>query len=260
MKRIAVISDLHCGHVVGLTPPSWRSPVGVVGEKISNMQERLWDTFTDEMDKLGIIDILICNGDMIDGKGKRSGATELITSDTNKQILMAKECIDYCEADQILMTYGTPYHVSDGGNDDEDNLAELVGATEIGSHGFYEIDGIRFDVKHKPTGTSAIPHGEATPLLRDWLANLLWKDISLQPRADVIIRSHVHKYLQVDNDHVVAFTTPALQGFGSKYGSRQCSKIVSWGFIYFDISDEGELSWKKVCYRGEVLAAKVTVL
>jgi hypothetical protein len=260
MKRILVISDMHCGHLVGLTPPSWRSPIGVVGKKIANMQDTLWEIYTNEIDKIKPIDILIVNGDAIDGKGKRSGSTELITPDTNKQVDMAAECINYCEADKIVMTYGTPYHVSDGGNDDEDNLAEKVGAAEIGSHGFYNIDGFVFSVKHKPAGSSAIPHGEATPLLRDWLANLLWKDLELQPKADVIIRSHVHKYLQVDNDHALAFSTPALQGFGSKYGSRQCTKIVSWGFVYFDISDEGELSWKKVTYKGEVLAAKVTDL
>ena len=259
MKRIVVISDLHCGHGVGLTPPNWRSALSVFGNKGLNMQTELWDTYTKEIDAIKPIDILMVNGDAIDGKGKRSGGTEQITTDTNKQNQMAAECIDYCEADTVVMTYGTPYHVSDGGNDDEDNLARMVGAKEIGAHGFYNIDGFTFSLKHKPAGSSAIPHGEATPLLRDWLSNLLWKDMELQPKADVIIRSHVHKYLQVDNDHALAFTTPALQGFGSKYGSRQCSKIVSWGFIYFDIK-EGDLSWKKVIYKGEVLQAKTTSL
>ena len=79
MKRIAVISDLHCGHVVGLTPPRWQSAVGLVGEKIAAMQKTLWDLYTEEMDAIKPIDVLIVNGDCIDGKGKRSGSTELIT-------------------------------------------------------------------------------------------------------------------------------------------------------------------------------------
>lgn len=259
MKRVVVISDLHCGHCVGLTPPNWQSPLGVYGDKTADMQKVLWSNYRKEIDAVKPIDVLICNGDMIDGKGKRSGGTELITSDTNKQVDMAAECIEHCEAKSIVMTYGTPYHVSDSGNDDEDNLARKVGAKEIGSHGFYDIEGYLFDVKHKPTGSSSIPHGEATPLLRDWLSNMLWKDMELQPRSDIIIRSHVHKYLQVDNDHTIAFTTPALQGFGSKYGSRQCSKIVSWGFIYFDVDPEW-ITWRKVVYKGEVLQSKVTSL
>ena len=259
MKRIVVISDLHCGHCVGLTPNDWRSPPRRFGRKVTDMQQTLWDNFVVEINKIKPIDVLIVNGDCIDGVGKRSGGSELITTDINDQADMAVECINYCEAETVVMTYGTPYHVSPGGTDAERQIAKDVGAAEIGSHGFYDIDGFTFDVRHKPAGSSSIPHTEATPLLREWMNNLLWKDMELQPKANVIIRSHLHKYLQVDNDHTLAFVTPALQGFGSKFGARQCSKMVSWGFLYFDITN-GELSWKKVIYKGEVLAAKVTTL
>ncbi|MFV0422206.1 hypothetical protein [Oleidesulfovibrio sp.] len=26
MKRIVILSDLHCGHLAGLTPPGWQLP------------------------------------------------------------------------------------------------------------------------------------------------------------------------------------------------------------------------------------------
>ena len=61
--------------------------------------------------------------------------------------------------------------------------------------------------------------------------------------ANVIIRSHVHYHEFSGNPTHIAMTTPALQGWGSKYGERQCSGIVDIGLVQFDIS-EGEYSWK----------------
>ena len=38
--------------------------------------------------------------------------------------------------------------------------------------------------------------------------------------------------------------TPALQGYGSKYGKRICSGTVDFGFIHMDIDEKGRLSWE----------------
>jgi hypothetical protein len=238
MKRVVIISDLHCGHLVGLTPPAWH--INNDG-KLYKIQKELWGFYTQAIDSLKPIDILIVNGDAIDGKGARSGSTEARTADRYEQCKMATECIEYAGAKKIRMTYGTPYHVGQE-EDWERVVADNVGA-KIESHGFYNVDGVVFDCKHK-IGSSSVPHGRGTAIKREKVWNLIWESRKHQPKADVVVRSHVH-YFDMDVDSItdaIGIVTPALQGYGSKYGARQCSGTVDIGIVYFDV-ENGDSGW-----------------
>jgi len=235
MKNVITISDLHCGSVVGLTPPKYQT-----GDFLAE-QDALWNAYTDAIDRFrdryGDIHVLLVNGDCIDGKASRWGATDLITSKIHTQIDMAAECIDYVDAETIVMTYGTPYHV--GAEEDfEKYLADKVGAT-IKSHAFLEIEGVNFSLKHK-VGASTIPHGRYTPVAREKVWDTIWSiDKDQHPLSDIIIRSHVHYFSYCGNDSFLGLTTPALQGLGSKYGARMCAGTVDFGIVWFR------------CWRGE---------
>jgi hypothetical protein len=221
--RILVIGDSHSGHIAGLTPPKWQT---------NDKQATVWDWYSNTVKMLNA-DVLFCMGDMMEGKGWRSGGTELITIAWKEQIDMAGEVIEEAGCKTITMVYGTPYHV--GTNDDfEDMLAQNVGAT-IKSHAFPICNGIQFDLKHK-VGGSTIPHGRATPLQKAKLWNKMWHDHNEeQPRADIILRGHVHYHEYTGNSSGLAMTCPALQGWGSKFGQRQCEGIVDTGIVWFDI-------------------------
>jgi hypothetical protein len=249
-KRVVVISDLHCGHRVGLTPPGKESQIsGTSHQRISKKyykaQLALWKAYAGMIKRLGKIDILIVNGDAIDGRGEKSGGTELIAVDRNVQVEMAAECINFVGADTVLMTRGTGYHV---GNTEsfEDNIADKVGAKKIEDHAWYDINGVVFDVKHF-IGSSGIPHGRSTAVKRDQLWSLIWHERNEQPRGEpgkiIVIRSHVHYFDYSGNSDYLAITTPALQGMGSKFGAKICSGTVDFGLIYFDIKNNGDWSW-----------------
>jgi hypothetical protein len=216
-KRVLVMSDTHCGHVVGLTPPEYQLRDG---SKYNRIEQEMWGWFSREMVKYKPFDILIFNGDAIDGKGDRSGGTELLTADRKKQVEMARKVIEETMSKEVCMTYGTPYHT--GKEEDwEAVLADKIGA-KIESHGFYSINGCIFDVKHK-IGSSTIPHGRFTAIAKDALWNELWSLRGQQERANIIIRSHVHYFAIAGDSYKTAFITPGLQGYGSKFGSRMCS-------------------------------------
>ena len=38
-------------------------------------------------------------------------------------------------------------------------------------------------------------------------------------------------------------TLPALQGLGSKYGARQCSGVVDFGFVWMEINKGKIINW-----------------
>lgn len=243
-KRVVVMSDMHCGHKVGLTPPDWWYEWETSSErqkKVNQTQRELWGFFKDEIDLLKPIDRLIVNGDLVDGKGGRSGATELRTADRAEQAEIAAACINYVEAEKVLVTFGTPYH-SGMDEDWELEVVERLNCRDVKISGqdFPLINGVQFDVKHF-VSSSSIPHGQATPLLRSKLWNDIWaSEHALQPKAQILIRSHVHYYLRCDKADWTALTTPMMMGFGDKYGVRKMDRIAEIGFIHIDIESKDE--------------------
>ena len=251
-KRVVVISDMHCGHLVGLTPPGWQlQPAGddeVYAHrraKWAAIQRECWTWYVRKITSLRPIHLLLVVGDAIDGKGERSGGTELLTSDRHEQVDIALKCIQQAKAKHTEMVYGTPYHT--GVQEDwENDVASTLGCP-IGSHGWAEVNGVCFDYKHF-LAASSIPHGRATPLLKEDLWNALWAEHEDQPRADIILRAHVHYHLHVGGVRKgrkwKAMSLPSLQAMGTKYGGRKCSGHVDYGLVWFDVDSNGRWSWE----------------
>lgn len=244
MKTIVIVSDLHCGAQTGLTPPNNQLEERKIDtakkNKFSLLEREIWNWFKKTVQSIGKVDLCICNGDAIDGPGERSGGTEQLATDRNIQVRMAIECLETVKARKYLMTYGTGYHVGDK-EDHEDNVAAALNA-KIGAHEWVDAEGVIFDIKHH-IGNSNVPHGRATAPLREGFWNTLWAADQLQPNANVLVRSHVHHFDFAGNHRRLCLTTPALQGFGTKYGSRRCSGLVEVGLLVFYCKD-GAFDWK----------------
>lgn len=254
MKRLVVISDLHCGHRVGLTPPKYQTQGH--GRKWWYAQCELWDTYCGMIQDLKPIDILCLNGDAIDGKAPRSGASELIVTDRTIQADMACECVEQCSASEYLFTRGTPYHTGIG-EDFENQIAKQFNGI-IKDQLWAEIEGVVFDFKHH-IGGSSIPHGKGTPIAKDRLWNFLWTEHDEQPKSDVLIRSHVHWFHFDGDEDWMGLTTPALQGAGTKYGARRCSGKVNFGVTKFDV-ENGKYEWSTKIVHVESQKAKLIKL
>lgn len=237
LKRVVAISDLHVGHVVGLTHPDFQSDT-----RYRNVQSKLWNYYATVLDSLQPIDILFVCGDAIDGQSKRSGMTECFIPDIDDQIYAAAKAIKYARAGKIVMVHGTPYHVArDDGSDAERAIAEMVGA-DIEGHAYVDVDGVLFDLKHK-VGSASNPVGRHTSVARENLWSRLWQDYGM-PRGKntVILRGHVHYHNYCGGPGWLGMTLPALQGTGSKFGVRQCSGICDYGLVSFDV-DQGGYTW-----------------
>jgi hypothetical protein len=257
-KRVLVIADLHSGHQVGLTPPEFSPPpINHRQERFWKVRAELWEFFRETVDRYRPYDILILNGDAIEGKGERSGGTELITSDRRVQVAIAGAVIKFVNAGAVRLIFGTPSHV--GRDEDwEDFLADHANC-KIGSHEWFDVNGRIIDCKHK-IGSSTIPHGRMTPLMREILWNRIWAARGEQPKADILIRSHAHYYEHCDHDDCLGFITPCLQGYGSKFGSRECSGTIDLGVLMFDVYANGEIVWTKHLAHGQTQKASAEAL
>ena len=274
MKNVMLCGDFHCGHHVGLTPPSYNhKPDEDKNDPKWTLyvaRKKLWDIFAREVKARPRPDVMVANGDLIDGRGERSGCTELLTSDRDEQSEMAAAVIRSVKPKKLVMTYGTPYHTGSNGEDFESVIKKAINVDPLGNpyknrvdvtlkaHAYFKIGGVTFDCKHK-IGASQIPHGRATALMRENLWSSVWNEYKDVPRADVFIRSHVHYHVFCGDTKKLMMTLPALQAQGSKYGARQCSGIVDWGFVWFEC-DKGEYSWEAVIPDDAVKAQKVELL
>lgn len=260
MKRLVVIGDLHCGHRAGLTPPGWQYQENEQEPERANfgkIQRAIWDFYHRTIDALKPIDILVVNGDAIDGKGERSGGTEQLEADRIKQVEIAAECINYAQAKAVIIIYGTGYHVGKE-EDFERILGDRVNAQKVGGHEWLDVNGVVFDFKHF-VSSSVIPHGRFTSMARDALWNKLWAADDMQPNADVVIRSHVHYHRFAGEPGTLMMTTPALQGFGSKFGVRMCSGRVDIGLVSFDVHSREDWTWRGHLLKASFLAVKPLV-
>jgi len=219
-----------------LTPPDYQNyHRGLT--KYVEQQDEAWQWYASVCKRLGA-DIAFVMGDMMDGKGKRSGSSEFITKEWKEQMDMACMCVLETGVKRAVMVYGTPYHVGEE-DDFEDFIKGKLSTkmyTSIEGHAFPKVHDIQFDLKHK-VGGSGIPHGRATAIMKSKLWNTMWAERDQQPDADVVIRGHVHYFTAVMNAMWLGITMPALQSWGSKYGIRQCEGIVDFGLVWFDVYD-----------------------
>ena len=248
-KRILVMADNHSGHQTGLTPPDYWLPVVAKpksdsarrANKFAALQREVWRWYTDTIKSLGKIDYVFHLGDNIDGRGEKSGGTELLTMDINRQIEMAAVCLQATGCKDIFMVYGTPYHVAPGYSDMEDAIAKEVKARKIGSREKIRVLNTVFDLRHK-VGKSSIPHGQGTLLEKQRLWDLVWEARGIQERANVYLRGHIHDYKGVIDSDYLVLSCPGLE-WSTKYGSREVDGIVSIGLIDFTVDEEG-YTWR----------------
>lgn len=245
-KRILACGDFHAGHIQGLAPPSYHfSGKGSwARSRLVKLQRQCWDWWKQELRQIkrqGPIHYAFLNGDLIDGRGEKGGGNELLTSDREEQCAIALDVIKSIGAESHLLTYGTPYHTGDK-EDFERYIAKELGAS-IKDQQWPKINGLTFSIKHHPSGGSQVPHGRHTAIARDRLWNIMWNaDGGRQPRADVILRSHVHYHNFCGGHNWLAMTLPALQ-VSSNYGSRRMSGLVDFGFVLFEVHTNGDYTW-----------------
>jgi hypothetical protein len=239
LKRVIIISDLHCGHWSGLTPPAWQYKPER-NQQRHEYQKTIWDWYYNKITSFNSIDLLIVNGDAVDGSGKKTGGSENITSDLYEQAEIAAFCIKQSQSKQIAIIRGTPYHAFEG-LPIENIIAGLIDADNISDHAYFEIYGNIIDCRHK-VGSSSIPHGKFTPIAKEMMWNILSAERGRNPKANILVRSHVHYFIAGQDAKRRFFTTPCLQG-STTYGSQQCSGIIDIGLIELQFNEDGSYNF-----------------
>ncbi len=227
--RLLFLADLHCGNLLGLTPPKWQS------EATSTLTRPVWDWYAATLKEIGPVDVLVVNGDAVDGDGHRETLGQL-TTDTKEQAEMAAECLGLVKAGRRYMTHGTPYHVV-GSCDFEELVAEYVGA-QIQDTLLLDANGLRMNVRHV-AGRSDIPYGQGTQIAKESVRDLIQAMQEEREPADWTVRAHVHYWIKVEFDGKLAVSLPCLQVPDSIFGRRCRAMYYTLGMALAEVDEKG---------------------
>ena len=236
MKRIGLYGDTHSGSKVGLTP-----------NPKNEVQEILLNRYLDSVDKLGPVDILICNGDLVDGtmaKGMAVGDDNWIAG----QIDDACELIKLWNAKRVFVNMGTGYHTRGGPtNDFEAQIVNQLCAAgiEASFHTKLELeinDWFKMKARHF-VGSSGIPHGRSGPGERVKFWEILENHLHGEDSAHLWVFSHVHYFQFTKNAFGASMTLPSWKADGDLHGDTKCSGHIDLGCVRLDVGETEEEGW-----------------
>lgn len=241
-KKILVVSDLHVGGNVGLCPDEVyfekhdedRKSI-YIANKIQNFLFKQWENMIDEA---GNIDILLCNGDLVDGKNKHSHGLEMWTTDVDVQTDVSSDLLSMVKHKKAYGTHGSGYHVES--NISLDKLA-MKNTTKLDFKDDIAIivDKIRIHAAHF-IGNNV--QYKSTPIAREMLMGELNKlDYG---KINIYLRSHIHSYIAVDSEIGTGIVTPGFKGRDAFVSQRSLGYNPSIGYILIEINGS-DYSWTK---------------
>ena len=215
-KTVLFGSDFHNGSIHALCSPE---PNRDDGEEIkpTKQQKALWNFFETIPDKLTKkAKVFVVNGEPCDGGNRKSNGSGLWTVNMGDQIQDFGKCIKILPYEHLLLTRGSPYHVTLDGTNFEEITANQLNADAYKAYGGqgktdyevnFEINGKVFNCTHH-VGFGRWWQYRPTALAQE-LIKIHFDHDNRKYHTDVLVRSHVHYYCEVGFLNTRAFSTPA---------------------------------------------------
>lgn len=216
-KTIVVYSDIHDGAITAVcseNPYVKEHGTSYTPNKLQKELLSIWDETVDEFTKKP--DLCVVNGEPIDGANKKQLGNQSWSTNLNDQANDAVKILKRIKASKYLFVRGSGYHVQIDGTSIEGFIADKMNAVD-----YSVIDGIRHNAQYWANvscygknisfthhiGYTKYPAYRTTPLARESSTMSLDKERNM--KYDVIVRSHVHYYIETRTINTKAFTTPA---------------------------------------------------
>lgn len=265
--KVGVVSDLHCGSIFGLLPPNFHTSDGALRAQNAG-QNYLWRCWTNLAQRWhdDPVDVLVVNGDVIDGTQRMQAGTELALPMLADQAEAAEQVLTFLlSANGTVPTYfiqGTEYHDCKAGRSVE-AVAKALHAEQY--HGLgtgkyskevldLDIDGTIINFSHGISVSQGFYRLTAVDREGVWSA-LAGKE-GKSPKADCVVRSHAHYFAHAEHESKHIVITPCWQ-LQTRYMRKNSVYRMqpSLGALEINVdpaakrADEDPIHIEKVLYR-----------
>jgi hypothetical protein len=241
-QRVLVIGDTHVGSDVALSPEEL-----ILASKnrilANEVQLAILQEFYDMIDDVGTVDLLILNGDLVEGTNYYGEGLGCVTTNMDMQAEVAIDLLSEIKFRKVVGCPGTKYHVKCNPNLDKKVIEGLGGVcmNEISM----QIEQTRIYANHRTPVRMSKWETRSQSIAQDLLLNELNSmDFG---HYDIICKSHVHYYVALDQGTSVGFVCPCWKGRDefAKNSTNPFAFNPSIGYVMFDIEDDGSFSWTK---------------
>lgn len=209
-------------------------------------QRRLLKLWTELVRKVGKVDIMVINGDAVDGVNRRGSGIGAWTTNLDLQARCAAELCEMFDADRYIATQGSGYHT--GENPTADGLfAEKLGAefgTEIALN--LKEEKIRLHFSHAIGVSQASWQYRTTPIARELVSALL--NEKEYGKFHGVIRSHAHYYCGVEFGSHFGIITPCWQLRTPYMTQKGLALLPKLGAIVLDV-DRGDVAKERYLWN-----------
>jgi hypothetical protein len=245
-KRVLVIGDTHIGSDVALSPEEIELDSGNV-ISANEIQLAILNDYREMIDDVGVVDLLILNGDLVDGTNYYGEGAGCLTTSMDTQAEIAAQLLSEIKFRKVVGCRGTTYHGKKNPNLDKKVIEALGGVCmdEVSIN----IEKTRIYANHRtPVRMSqwdSRPQSIAKDIL---LAELNEMDFG---HYDIICKSHAHYYIGLDQGTSVGFVCPCWKGRDefAKGSVNPFAFNPSIGYVMFDINYDGSFSWSRSVKR-----------
>lgn len=216
-RSVYIVSDIHDGSITAVCsdkPTLQEKGESYEPNKLQKELYNIWNEAIKDLTKKP--DLCVVNGEPVDGANKKQLGNQSWSTSLFDQAVDATKLLNKIPASKFLFVRGSGYHVQLDGTPIESFIAKMMNGVEytslsgIKANSWYwanvEINSKIFSFTHHLPYAKFFAY-RATPLAKEMALMALDKGRSM--KYDVIVRSHVHYYMQVRSAHTTAFTTPA---------------------------------------------------
>ena len=242
---------MHVGSRLAVSPPLFRDSKGGT-YRANKVQRALFDAWCKTAAAWNAPDVLVINGEPIDGQGAKGRGTEQWTTNYYDQINAAVALTRAFHAKKIFLTQGSGYHVEQGGVSIEETFGERVGAEKVKGQFvnpeiYLTVENVHFNFAHAIGSSISGWNYRSTAIAKEMMLGQLMK--SHKYPFDVLVRSHVHYFWAVESAGKLGVITPAWQlqtSFMQRNGTM--GSIPDIGAIRFSVKGSDYRLEKKL-YR-----------
>jgi len=234
MKKVLVVSDLHCGGSSGMLPRNYYNAERDLHLTTNKVQEFLFEQWENMVLTVGEVDAVICNGDIVDGLNSKSKGKDILVTDMMVQCDIARQLLSMINTKRFIFTQGSKYHTNDNPSADEIVCTMLRGEW-YDYFGDILFDNIKMNVQHYGPYSSR-NDGAFSSMIRSIDQLRLDGD-----DADIYIKSHSHTFKYAGGPNYIAMTTPCWKGMDG-YTMTKSQKRPDNGYVLFNI-EGSDYTW-----------------